>query len=99
MAENKVVKYKMLAIGGSAGSLDVIFKIITALSNADNLSVIIIVHRKNDGHSILVSLLSSRTNLSVREVEDKEPITAGTIFIAPADYHVLIENEAMFCLD
>jgi len=99
MAEDAIIKYKMLAIGGSAGSLDVILKIVAALPFISHLATVIIVHRKNDGESILTDLLSSRTKLVVKEIEDKETITGGTIYLAPADYHVLIEDEKMFSLD
>jgi len=99
MAEDAIIKYKMLAIGGSAGSLDVILKIVAALPFISHLATVIIVHRKNDGESILTDLLSSRTKLAVKEIEDKETITGGTIYLAPADYHVLIEDEKMFSLD
>ena len=94
-----MIKYRMLAIGGSAGSLDVILKIVTVLPFISHLATVIIVHRKNDGESILTDLLSTRTKLAVKEIEDKEAITGGTIYIAPADYHLLIENEKMFSLD
>jgi two-component system, chemotaxis family, protein-glutamate methylesterase/glutaminase len=99
MAEDTVARYKMLAIGGSAGSLDAILKIVAALPVTNYLSVAIIVHRKNSGESILVDLLSDRTKLIVKEVEDKEMINGGCIYLAPADYHLLIENEKMFSLD
>ena len=99
MAEDAIIKYKMLAIGGSAGSLDVILKIVAALPFVSHLATVIIVHRKNDGESILTYLLSTRTKLAVKEIEDKEAIKGGTIYIAPADYHLLIENEKMFSLD
>lgn len=99
MAQNTIAKYKVLVIGGSAGSLDVILKIVTALPQLNSLSVIIIVHRKNDGESVLTDLLTTRTNLKVKEVEDKDTINGATIYIAPPDYHLLIENEKMFSLD
>jgi len=99
MEESTVAKYKMLVIGGSAGSLDAILKIVAALPVTNYLSVVIIVHRKNSGESILVDLLSDRTKLTVKEVEDKEIINGGSIYLAPADYHLLIENDKMFSLD
>jgi two-component system chemotaxis response regulator CheB len=99
MAEDPVVKHKVLMIGGSAGSLDGILKIVAALPVTDHLVTIIIVHRKNESESILANLLSSRTRLNVKEVEDKEPIIGGNIYVAPADYHLLVENENMFSLD
>jgi two-component system chemotaxis response regulator CheB len=99
MAEDPVVKHKVLMIGGSAGSLDGILKIAAALPVTNHLVTIIIVHRKNESESILANLLSSRTRLNVKEVEDKEPIIGGNIYVAPADYHLLVENENMFSLD
>lgn len=99
MAEDTINRYKIIAIGGSAGSLDAILKIVTALPSDTDISVIIIVHRKNDGESVLVSLLSTRTRLPVKEIEDKDPVLSATIYIAPADYHVLFENEQLFSLD
>lgn len=99
MAQNGIGKYKMLVIGGSAGSLEVILKIVAALPLANQLSVLVVVHRKSDNESILKNLLSTRTHLTVKEIEDKDVIMPGYIYIAPADYHVLIENENMFSLD
>lgn len=40
---------------------------------------------------MLARFLQSHTPLSVCEVEDKTPIEAGKVFIAPANYHVLVE--------
>ena len=91
--------YKLVAIGGSAGSLDIILKIVTDLPDDKNIVYIIIVHRKNDGDSILTDILSKRTKMNVREVEDKEAIFPNTVYIAPADYHLLIENKQTFSLD
>jgi two-component system chemotaxis response regulator CheB len=93
------VKYKMLVIGGSAGSLNIILNIIKALPVTGYLSVIIIVHRKSDSDSILTNLVAARTQLAVKEVEDKEEINPDVIYIAPPNYHLLIENEKMFSLD
>lgn len=99
MAQDAIIKYKMLVIGGSAGSLDAILKIIAELPLSNHLSTVIIVHRKNDGESILRNLISARTHLTVKEIEDKESIAGGTIYLAPPDYHLLVENENMFSLD
>lgn len=99
MAQDSITKYKVLMIGGSAGSLEGILKIIAALPVNKHFTTVIIVHRKNESESILANLLSTRTRLKIKEVEDKEPMFGGTIYLAPADYHLLIENEKMFSLD
>lgn len=99
MAEIAINRYKIIAIGGSAGSLDAVLKIVSALPASTTICVLIIIHRKNDSESILANLLATRTTLYVKEIEDKEPICGATVYIAPADYHVLIENEQLFSLD
>lgn len=98
MAQNHV-KYKFIVIGGSAGSLDVLLQIVAALPGNMRASFLVVVHRKSDAESLLPDLLSSRTTLAVREVEDKEKIHPGTIYIAPADYHLLVESKNNFSLD
>lgn len=99
MEEGDVNKYRMVVIGGSAGSLDVILKIVAAVQDAADVAFIIVVHRAKTGDSILADLLSTQTKLAVKEVEDKEQILPGTIYIAPPDYHLLLENEYTFSLD
>jgi two-component system, chemotaxis family, protein-glutamate methylesterase/glutaminase len=99
MAQGKITAGKVVVIGGSAGSLEVLLDIIKYLPYNKAAVYIVIMHRKNDTDSILEDLLSQKTHIPVREVEDKDPIVAGTIYIAPPDYHLLIENEQCFSLD
>ncbi len=99
MAEDAVANFRVVVIGGSAGSLDVILNIIHALPPDTGAVFIIVVHRRNDKDSILEHLFAIKTRLAVKEVEDKEPIAVNTIYIAPPDYHLLVENEESFSLD
>jgi two-component system chemotaxis response regulator CheB len=99
MEEARMSAIKMIMIGGSAGSLDIILKIVTDLPINKNYACVIIVHRKSSSESILQDLFSSKTLLPVKEVEDKEVIVPGTIYLAPADYHLLFENKTTFSLD
>ena len=99
MAEDRVRNFKVVAIGGSAGSLEVILDIVQHLPANLSAVFIIVVHRKNDKDSILQNLLSQKTALTVIEVEDKEMIVPNTIYLAPPGYHLLIENETIFSLD
>lgn len=92
------VEYKVIAIGGSAGSLDIILKVIAEAPLSD-IIYIIIIHRRNDTDSILTNLFSSRTKFKVKEVEDKDSILPGYMYVAPADYHLLLEDEKTFSLD
>ena len=99
MAEEQMKrKISLLVIGGSAGSLDVIMQFLAVLPPPDMLAIIIVVHRKN-ADSILVELLSGLTTWTVKEAEEKEPIEAGNIYLAPPDYHLLIEMDKTLSLD
>ena len=92
-------KCDALIIGGSAGSLDVLLKVLPVLNPAIDFPILIVVHRKHGTDSLLPELLSGRTKLAVKEVEEKEQIVPGTIYIAPSDYHTLIERDHTFSLD
>lgn len=88
-----------LIIGGSAGSLDVLLKVLPDLNSLLNFPVIIILHRKPGKESLLTDLLSTKTKLRVKEIEEKEELMPGIIYIAPPSYHLLIEKNKTFSLD
>jgi len=90
---------KLLVIGGSAGSLQVIFSVLAAIGNDTPLPVLIVLHRNSIFESSLEELLSARTGLTIKEVEEKESLRPGIVYICPADYHVLIEKDHSFSLD
>jgi len=92
-------KCSALIIGGSAGSLDVLLQIFPDLKKEINFPIILVTHRKSGNDSLLTDLLQSRTGLEVREAEEKEPILKGNVYIAPADYHLLIEENKTISLD
>ncbi|WP_293744915.1 chemotaxis protein CheB [uncultured Pedobacter sp.] len=88
-----------LIIGGSAGSLDVLLEIFPALRKDIRFPIVLVVHRKPSNESLLTDLLKSRTTLAVGEAEEKEFLAPGKVFIAPADYHMLIEEDRSISLD
>ncbi|RZK19120.1 MAG: chemotaxis protein CheB [Pedobacter sp.] len=92
-------KCSALIIGGSAGSLDVLLEIFPDLKKEINFPIILVTHRKSGNDSLLTDLLQSRTGLKVREAEEKEPVLAGNVYITPADYHLLIEDDKTISLD
>ncbi|TXF78979.1 chemotaxis protein CheB [Chryseobacterium sp.] len=88
-----------LVIGGSAGSLDVLLKVLPGLDPSLAFPIILILHRKSGKDSILTNLLASKTRLKVKEIDEKEKATPGTLYIAPPNYHLLMENDQTFSLD
>jgi len=90
---------ELLLIGGSAGSLEVLFKLLPLLRADLPFPMTLVLHRRNSADSSLSGLLGSKTLNPTHEVEDKDPVTPGTIYLAPADYHLLIERDRTFSLD
>lgn len=90
---------KLLLIAGSAGSLQVILSILAAVGRTYPMPVVVILHRNNVFESSLEDLISSRANVAIKEIEEKEPVLAGMVYLCPADYHVLIEQDHTFSLD
>ena len=88
-----------LIIGGSAGSLEVLLKVLPGLKETLSFPIIIVLHRKSGKDRILTDLLASKTVLNVREATEKDKIEPATVYIAPPDYHLLIENDRTFSLD
>lgn len=91
--------YTLLIIGGSAGSLEVVLRILSQLPTGFPLAVVVVMHRKSFSDSTLTDIIAYRSTLPVKEAEDKEPILPGTIYLSPADYHLLIEKDRTFSLD
>lgn len=99
MAEGNAVKqYNLWLIGGSAGSLDALLQMLPSLPVLHGLAIVVVLHRRS-GESLLLELLNDKTAWSVKEAEEKEYIEPGTIYLAPADYHLLIERNKTFSLD
>lgn len=90
--ETPISKTRLIVIGGSAGSLQVIMEMIKNLDNNLGFPIVLVVHRKAQSTSILPTLLQQFTTMQVLEVEDKTEIENGKIYIVPADYHMLFED-------
>ena len=94
-------RYELLVIGGSAGSLQVVLSLL-ATSGKDfdfPIPVLVVLHRNGVFESSLEELLSVRTGLTIKEVEEKDILKPGIVYICPADYHVLLEQDHSFSLD
>jgi len=99
MAQTLGSSCKALIIGGSAGSLDVLLEVFPALSPEINFPIVLVIHRKASKESLLTDLLGARTALPVTEAEEKEFLEPGKVYVAPADYHLLIEEDHSISLD
>ncbi|MGZ4090017.1 MAG: chemotaxis protein CheB [Bacteroidia bacterium] len=89
---------KVIVIGGSAGSIPVLNKILCALPKSFYIPVIICVHRMKNVSEGIQQVFSHNCQLDIIEPEDKQHICMGGIYLAPSNYHLLIEKEKTFSL-
>ena len=87
-----------VVIGGSAGAIDALLTLLPLLPKDFDLPVVVVVHLAPDKPSYMPEVLGSRTHLRVKEAEDKEPLERGHLYVAPPNYHLLIERDRSFSL-
>jgi two-component system, chemotaxis family, protein-glutamate methylesterase/glutaminase len=85
------VAYEIVVVGTSWGGLSALRELILGLPPTLGLPVVVVQHRHKQSDHLLTSLLQDETPLCVCEVEDKAPIAAGNVYVAPADYHLLVD--------
>lgn len=86
-------RYEIAVIGTSWGGLAALRELVSCLPGDLPMPVVLIQHRHKLSDSALPQLLQDRTSLRVCEVEDKMPMECGAVYVAPADYHLLVERE------
>lgn len=82
-----------VVIGVSAGAVDALSTILPRLPADYPIPVIVVVHLPADRKSVLAQLFQAKCEVEVHEVDDKESLQGGSVYFAPPDYHVLIEDD------
>ncbi|BAY24616.1 CheB methylesterase [Calothrix sp. NIES-2100] len=82
---------KIVVIGASVGGLSAIKILLQNIPEDLKSPIIVVQHRHPDSRDKLRDILQEYTSLKIREVEDKDEISAGYVYLAPADYHLLVE--------
>ena len=83
--------FDLIVVGASWGGLDALTVLVRGLPPDFKVPVVIDQHRGADAESFLSELLQQWTGRKVVEPEDKDPIEPGYIYVAPANYHLLVE--------
>jgi two-component system, chemotaxis family, protein-glutamate methylesterase/glutaminase len=83
----------LVVIGTSLGGLAALRVILEGLNPEFEVPIAIVQHRHRDSNARLPEFLQQTTSFKIREVEDKDAIQPGQIYLAPADYHLLVEAD------
>lgn len=90
---------ELVAVGTSLGGLNALTTLLGQLPPELAVPIVIVQHRSAspDG-AALAAILQDRTRLPILEAEDKMPLEAGRVYLAPADYHLLVEQRGLLAL-
>ena len=81
-----------IVIGTSAGGVEALSRLLPALPHGAPVAVFVVLHLPRERPSLLVDIFAPKCGMAVREASDKEPVEAGTIYFAPPDYHLLVDD-------
>jgi len=87
-----------IVLGASAGGLNAMIELFSKLPADLPVPIFVVQHTRPDEESLLAELIGSGTGLNVVEAEDKIEIKPANIYIAPPNYHLLIEDKKTIAL-
>ncbi len=92
------MQYEAIVIGVSSGGMNALKFISSALPADFSIPIIIVQHVSARSDNEWIKLLNKKSNLTIKEADEKEKIETGNVYIAPANYHLMIENDKTFSL-
>lgn len=88
---------RALVIGGSAGGIEALRNLLTALPPSLEVPVLVVLHIGGDARWTWPAIFPG-SPVPVREAEDKETATPGVVYLAPPDYHLLVDSDGVLSL-
>lgn len=85
--------HAVVVVGASWGGLNALTSLVGGLPGDFRAPLVVIQHRGRESRALLAGLLQDRTELSVGEARNMEPLLSGHIYVAPADHHLLLRSD------
>ena len=92
------MKYEAIVIGVSSGGMNVMQIMFSLLPKDFNTPIIIVQHIGARSDNQFIKILNDKSNLPIKEADEKEIIENGKVYIAPSNYHLMIERDKTFSL-
>lgn len=90
--------FDLIVVGASAGGVAAVRSLLEAFPESCPAVVLIVLHLPRDRPSQVAELFSQYCALPVAEAEDKAPLTPGSVWVAPPDYHLMVEDRETMSL-
>jgi two-component system, chemotaxis family, protein-glutamate methylesterase/glutaminase len=90
--------FRLVVMAASAGGIAALTEILAALTDSFPAAIAIVQHRAPRAPSLLAHVLDRRSALPVTDAIDGEPIRPARAYLAPANYHLLVNADSTFSL-
>jgi two-component system, chemotaxis family, protein-glutamate methylesterase/glutaminase len=91
-------RYGMVVIAASAGGVQALQKLLSALPPDFPLPIAVVQHRTGNPPNLLARVLGRHTALTVKTAEQGEPLAAGTVYLAPPRQHLIVRADESLAL-
>lgn len=85
---------RFVAVGCSLGGFRAVATILAGLPRGFSAPIVIVQHRFSHGTEDYANAIGRGSQLPVREAEDKQVPQPGVVYVAPAGYHLLVDEGA-----
>src|SRR6185312_12226960 len=92
------MQYEAIVMGVSSGGLNAMKVIFSLLPKDFRTPIVIVQHIGSRSDNLWIKLINDKNKLEIKEADEKEKIENGKIYIAPPNYHLLIERSKTFSL-
>lgn len=98
VARGRRARYRAIVLGVSMGGVDALTRVLSLLPAAFPLPVLVVIHVSPGSGDSLARLLDSQCAVRVKEGDEGELPQPGTVYLAPAGYHLLVEADGRLAL-
>lgn len=92
------MRYEAIVLGVSSGGLNALKILFSLLPWDFKTPIIIVQHVGANSNNNWIRLINDKSNLRLKEADEKEKIEPGSVYIAPPNYHLLIEKNKTLSL-
>lgn len=86
---------KVIVVGASMGGLHALQVLLQGLPKEFPVPIVVVQHRDKSSSDAFSALLQQYSSLSISEAEDKDALAAGHVYVAPPDYHLLVDQQGL----
>ena len=90
--------YEVVALASSAGGIAALTRVLGVLPQEFPVPVLVVQHLDPRHETVLAEVLGRRTPLAVKLAEAGEPACPGVVYVAPPDFHLLVDDRGILSL-